>query len=154
MIHNKLDGQPNIYDISPASLQFLHMSAQIECIDKVIRPTFDGKSNGYVILDRYWWSTYAYGRLNMDKKTALAICQVEVMFWRNIPNPVIFYMTRKHTLKKDELNVSIQEKLRKTYKEIVDIQSKNGIEIHIINNDGSIEDTWQEIIKKLQSSNL
>ena len=45
--------------IDPISLQLLHIAAHIDIINKQILP--DLSEGRVVLLDRSWWSTYAYG---------------------------------------------------------------------------------------------
>ena len=58
-----LHHDPAIFGIEapwPASLQVLHVAAHIEAIQSTIMPALrEGRS---VVLDRFWWSTYVYGR--------------------------------------------------------------------------------------------
>ena len=57
-IHHDTTSQ-GIHEVSPASLQILHIAAHVDCLERRILPALiRGKT---VILDRYWWSTVAYG---------------------------------------------------------------------------------------------
>lgn len=60
-IHHNTD---SFFDqqIDPVSLQMLHVAAHIDTIRKRIIP--DLAAGKIVLLDRFWWSTYAYGIAN------------------------------------------------------------------------------------------
>lgn len=49
-----------ISGMSPTSLQLLHIAAHIDLIERTILPGLRGGKT--VLLDRYWWSTWVYGR--------------------------------------------------------------------------------------------
>lgn len=88
--HNLQDFEIN--DLSPISLQALHVAAHIDNIETRIRPALaEGKT---VILDRYWWSTIAYGvasGINLDLLES--IVALEKTVWGNIRPEVIFLIT-------------------------------------------------------------
>src|SRR4026209_562008 len=48
-----------IAKIHPVSLQILHIAAHVDMIETLILPAL--KRGESVVLDRYWWSTLAYG---------------------------------------------------------------------------------------------
>ncbi|KUO51109.1 MAG: hypothetical protein APF76_16580 [Desulfitibacter sp. BRH_c19] len=55
--------------IDALSLQILHVAAHIDTIKNRIIP--DLKAGKIVLLDRFWWSTYAYGVANGINKSIL-----------------------------------------------------------------------------------
>ena len=50
-----------VADITPASLQTLHVAAHVDAIQTRILPAL--QAGACVLLDRFWWSTWAYGRV-------------------------------------------------------------------------------------------
>jgi len=48
-----------IAELSPASLQILHVAAHADAIDRIILPALASGTD--VVLDRFWWSTWVYG---------------------------------------------------------------------------------------------
>ena len=48
-----------IEQMSPTSLQMLHIAAHVDAIERDIKPSL--QRGHHIILDRYWWSTLAYG---------------------------------------------------------------------------------------------
>src|SRR6266487_3071410 len=64
-----------IESIEPASLQLLHIAAHIDAIESRIIPAL--KKGRYVVLDRFWWSTWVYGLLNaVDKRYLQAMIEL------------------------------------------------------------------------------
>jgi thymidylate kinase len=69
--------------ITDASLQALHIAAHLDEIERRIMPALRGGS--WVILDRFWWSTWVYGRAaSVENPTLDALIQAELLHWRDI----------------------------------------------------------------------
>jgi dTMP kinase len=49
-------------NLPPVSLQLLHVAAHIDAIENVIVPHIS--AGGVVVLERYWWSTWVYGKVS------------------------------------------------------------------------------------------
>ncbi|MFH1975317.1 MAG: nucleotide kinase domain-containing protein [Pseudomonadota bacterium] len=79
--------------ISSTSLQILHIAAHIDCIEHKIFPALsEGKT---VILDRYWWSTFAYGMAAGIPKLSLdTMIRLELTEWGNIKPDKLFLIAR------------------------------------------------------------
>jgi thymidylate kinase len=108
---------------------------------------------GNVILDRYWWSTYAYARLHVTREVALELVAPERPYWAALMAPVIFYVTRSTSLKSEELDSQTHGQLDQFYREIIDIQRSQGGEVHEIENDGLLSDTWDRLLRSLSLPN-
>lgn len=137
-------------EIDSTALQVMHIAAHIDSLKRKLLPWF--KKGGYVILDRFWWSTYAYGRLTMSQKQAWKLVEVERQFWRLAPKPVFIYLNPPKSFKSDEIDEKKFNKLKKYYLEILAEQRKFNAEIHVINNAGSIEETLKAITSCITSS--
>lgn len=87
-----------IDQISPTSLQTLHIAAHIDCIESRILPALTkGKT---VILDRYWWSTVAYGLTSgIAKKNLDAMVDLERLVWGDIKPTILFFIMRDKPFK-------------------------------------------------------
>jgi thymidylate kinase len=46
--------------VNPCALQLLHIAAHIDIIESAIKRAVS--EGAWVVLDRFWWSTYVYGR--------------------------------------------------------------------------------------------
>lgn len=133
--------------IAQLALQLLHVAAHVDTILKRIGPTFaDG---GYVILDRYWWSTYAYARDYLSPSQAWALVGVEHPFWEGLPRPDIVYVTRRSSLKAHELDHERHSRLTTHYREVIERERSAGMRLHELTNDGEIDQTWTALLATL-----
>lgn len=74
---------------SAASSQLLHIAAHLDAIERVITPAVAaGKT---VLLDRFWWSTWAYGLVSgADRALLREMIALEKLCWGTlVPNIVI-----------------------------------------------------------------
>lgn len=132
--------------IAPPALQLLHVAAHVDAITSWIAPALE---IGCVILDRYWWSTYAYARLHLDSDVAWALVSAEHPFWLPLPRPTIIYLTRAHSLKEDELDSQMHDQLRGYYCELINRERLAGVEVHELANDGELDDCWSSLLAAL-----
>lgn len=88
-----------IANIDPSALQILHIAAHVDAIRQVISPLV---LNGQiVILDRFWWSTLAYGVANgVNENELWAMIEVELRAWPIAPTAV-FLVTREKPVRKE-----------------------------------------------------
>ncbi len=96
LVYN-LHHNPNKYDIkkiSPYSLQTLHVASHIDIIEQQIKPFKE--EDILFLLDRYWWSTIAYGKLSgISEKYLSKLIELEKLVWGNITPAIIFLIERK-----------------------------------------------------------
>ena len=126
--------------ISPPAMQLLHVAVHIDGIQSWIEPAL---AQGTVILDRYWWSTYAYSRCDVSTDVAIALVLPEQLFWRALPPPIIFYVTRSMSLKSSEVDPRTHGLLDSYYREIIEREREAGVEVHELANDGLLDDCWR-----------
>jgi thymidylate kinase len=82
-----------IHSITPTSLQLLHVAAHLDVIEREIDPLV--KSGAIVLLDRYWWSTWAYGvSSNADQNALTRMIDLERSFWGDLVPEAIFLVER------------------------------------------------------------
>jgi len=79
--------------VSPSSLQILHVAAHVDCIERQILPALSaGKT---IVLDRYWWSTIAYGMAaGISKEILYAMVELERTVWGKHMPDNLFLITR------------------------------------------------------------
>jgi thymidylate kinase len=133
--------------IAPPALQLLHVAAHIDGILSWIAPALE---NGHVILDRYWWSTFAYARTDLRADEAWALVAAEHPFWRTLPHPTIFYVTRTVSLKGGELDPRTHERLDHYYREVIERERSSGAEVHELANDGELDGCWRRLLDCLR----
>ncbi len=146
--HHQAIAAPSPDDIAGPALQLLHVAAHVDTILNRIAPTF--AHNGNVILDRYWWSTYAYSRRYLPVEQVWAIVNAERTFWASLLRPTIIYLTRRTSLKSYEIDSDTHVKLDGYYREVMESERKIGISVYELNNDGALKDVWAALLTVLE----
>jgi dTMP kinase len=87
-----------VHSINSVSRQVLHIAAHIDAIDRVISPALEeGK---WVILDRFWWSTWVYGMADGIPEVVLqAMIDLEKAYWGDRQPTISFLVTRDQPLR-------------------------------------------------------
>jgi len=82
-----------IEHIDPTSVQVLHAAAQIDTLNRVIRPALD--AGRWVVLDRFWWSTIAYGQvLGACRESLTLLEQLALLQWSSLSPMIVFVVKR------------------------------------------------------------
>ena len=133
-----------VMDINPTSLQLMHVAAQFEAIEKFVQPALE--RGEWVVLDRYWWSTWVYGRIfGVERESLRDIVAVAQSGWRWIRRDLIVLVER-------EKEHSVVEKaVVEKYREVAE-----GVQFFCdflrLINDGtveqSVEQVWQALWKR------
>ena len=80
-------------EINPTSLQILHIAAHIDAIEERILPAL--RTGAWVVLDRFWWSTWVYGRaFGVPESSLETMIELERLHWRDVRPDVLFLMER------------------------------------------------------------
>ena len=131
-----------IEQLSPTSLQALHIAAHLDAIERAILPALS--EGTWIILDRFWWSTWVYGCVSGADRHALdAMITVERMQWAGTQPDVVFLVDRSGfpAYQGGEL-------LRDAYGTLYDSE-RNRYPVRTIQNDGPVADTACEILAVL-----
>ena len=136
--HNQPFKQP----LNPTSLQLLHVAAHIDCIQRRITPLL--KQRCIVILDRYWWTTWAYGRASgVPEKLLQKMIDLEETYWDGVRPNFVLLPTRSGT---DENSSAKGIKIE--YEQL----ASRECELHpvvAVDNNGSVEDSVEAILCQL-----
>jgi thymidylate kinase len=98
-LHHDLE-RFSVANVDPGALQALHIAAHIDCIKREILPHL--RNGRIVILDRFWWSTVAYGAANGVKADLLdAMVCLEGVAWEGRRPDMAFLIDRSHPFKSD-----------------------------------------------------
>jgi dTMP kinase len=77
---------------TPLALQLLHLSAHVDNIQATLNTALS--EGATVILDRFWWSTWVYGKLTKCNLKCLELMlQIEAQVWHPI-TPTILLLDR------------------------------------------------------------
>src|SRR6266446_2304791 len=86
-------GKFGIEQISPIGLQALHIAAHLDAITRTILPAIN--SGTWVVLDRFWWSTWVYGRAaGIEPRILDALVSSEKLLWGQVTPSVVFLIQR------------------------------------------------------------
>jgi len=124
--------------INEISLQALHVAAHVDVIQQRILPAI--REGSIVILDRFWWSTWVYGRVSGIKRNTLrGLLQFESAAWgKTRPNLVV--LLDRETPFAEESDLSTWSALRQEYIQLAKQEEKR-YPVELIRNTESIEDT-------------
>lgn len=116
-IHHNYRSEFKVEAINPCSLQLLHVAAHIDMIKGTIRTALD---NGeFVILDRFWWSTYVYGLNGGVLRNELELMiRLEKEVWVSILPDILFLVECDAPLRSDEVETKDWHAKRKLYQEL------------------------------------
>jgi thymidylate kinase len=94
-------GHFDITTLSPIGLQALHIAAHLDSIVQTIAPAIS--SGNWVVLDRFWWSTWVYGRAaDIMPEVLDALIQSEKLQWGRIIPSVVFLVERGAALRPEQ----------------------------------------------------
>ena len=131
--------------ITDTSLQALHIAAHLDEIERRILPAL--REGRWVILDRFWWSTWVYGRAaSVEILTLDALIQAERLHWRGIKPDALFLVDRSG----DEFDSETRTPLRKGYRALA-VNEKGQYPIHRIQNDSTVEDSLVQLLAPLRA---
>jgi dTMP kinase len=91
-IHHKQHNL-DLVGLSELSLQALHIAAHLDHIETRIHPAL--RDGNWVILDRFWWSTWVYGRaLKAHRQVLETLIEAEKIFWAPTLPATVFLINR------------------------------------------------------------
>lgn len=126
-------------DLCPLSLQLLHVAAHIAAIESRLAQAI--KNGTTVVLDRFWWSTWVYGRFTGCDPSALdSIIDIEKRAWGAIKPTKVFLLTRR-VPESFEANAQLEA----LYSQLARRQA-NSVAIQRVQNDGSLEAAKKQIL--------
>lgn len=97
--------------IAEPSLQMLHVAAHVDSIQQRIGPLI--AQGGTILLDRYWWSTWVYGKVGGVPEGQLkAMLAVEQIAWNGLVPSVLFLLFRAGLSVRRELVAEYDELCR------------------------------------------
>ena len=134
----------NLY---PPSLQVMHIAAHAEAINNQIIPLY--KDNTIILLDRYWWSTVVYGKVEGIKESILnSMIELELLFWENVEPDELFLLERDSSLKEEDENLDKWLEIKKEYS-LLSIEENGKYPISLIHNNGVFEEALNKITNRI-----
>ena len=123
-------------EVSPTSLQVLHIAAHVDAIEGHILPAL--RAGTWVVLDRFWWSTWVYGAaFGVPEPSLEAMIQLEQLHWGQVKPDVLFLVERQNGTPGD--GEGLRGKILGGYRELA---NREQIHSHVVmlQNDSSVED--------------
>lgn len=129
--------------VEPLSLQLMHIAAHIDAIQSTFRKNLSSGTS--IVLDRYWWSTWVYGRLAQANPAVLdSMIEIETKVWGRIRPHRVFLVSR---LQKSPTNEDVA--LSRLYKRLARREA-TAQAVVAISNDGSISSTHKLILSSIK----
>ena len=70
-------------EVNATSLQALHIAAHVDAIEGEVLPAL--RAGTWVVLDRFWWSTWVYGAaFGVPVRSLEAMIELEQLHWDNV----------------------------------------------------------------------
>ena len=127
------------------SVQLLHVAAHIEALERRIRPEL--ARGTWVILDRYWWSTWVYGlAAGADRTDLRSALEIEQRQWGRFRPTVAFLFVRD--LPDLKTQPSARVALQRLYLQLAKTQRRQH-PVDIVHNNRAIHDTLRDVVTKL-----
>jgi dTMP kinase len=119
--------------ITPIALQALHMAAHLDAILQTIIPALN--SGTWVVLDRFWWSTWVYGMAaETEPKSLTSLIDAERLAWRDFKPAVVFLVQRATPLRPDEDHTQFA-RLASLYQKLSDSERESYPIVELTNTD-------------------
>ena len=130
--------------VTPLALQTLHIAAHLDAIERRILPAL--AAGTWIILDRFWWSTWVYGvHEGIDPDHLEAIIEAERRRWASVKPSSLFVIDRAEAIRAEHDSESFG-RLRGLYKELA-AREQNEYPIFTVENSDfnqSVEVIWSK----------
>jgi thymidylate kinase len=132
-----------LHGIIPAAKQLLHVAAHIDALHTTIIPALE--SGEIVVMDRFWWSTVAYGKVSgMDPESLRLMIDLELYHW-SLHRPTAIFLLGRSIPDRIEHPSAIHNLLEEAYAELEASETDKDI-IHRISTARTIEESLRDIL--------
>jgi thymidylate kinase len=142
----RLHHAPNshgVISIDATSLQVLHVAAHIDLIKSSILPAL--KTGKDVVLDRFWWSTWVYGKVSgVDSRSLEEMRLLELANWGDILPKCLFLIHRSSPINRKE-SLDRWNRLSVEYRLLAKEEEKK-YTISFIENEGCLSEAVEEVL--------
>lgn len=136
-----------IRNITEASKQLLHIAAHIDVIGSIQALLRSGHA---VILDRYWWSTWVYGRTaGVPVKLLGAMINVEREAWGHTSPELVVLVRRRGPIGRD-VNLTDWQRLQGQYSDLAARENKH-VPVLLLDDPPSTDVACKAIVAALSS---
>ena len=139
-LHHNAPGY-GLGEVNPTSLQVLHIAAHIEAIEVHILPAL--RRGIWVVLDRYWWSTWVYGAdFGVSERSLEVMIELEKLHWGSVKPDLLILVERDDETEDDSEKLHAQ--ILKGYRELAS-KEQQCLRVAILNNESTLEDALNEM---------
>ena len=133
-------------DITPNSLQALHIAAHIDIIERCIEPAL--AQGRWVVLERCWWSAWVYGVCAGGNHQILeSLVAAERRLWADTQPSVVFLVDRTAA----ESDAGRTNHIREEY-EVLANKERGKYPIRRVENNGSIQEAVDLLLEHLSEA--
>lgn len=109
--------------ISALALQTLHVAAHLDAIERKILPALE--AGIWVILDRYWWSTWVYGiEQGISSAYLEPVIKAEQARWGTVKPDLVFMVDRSQAVRAEH-DADTFLRLRRGYQAIAEREKEH-----------------------------
>lgn len=146
-------GRFSVKTLNHEALQILLTAAHIDVIRTTVGPAL--RRGEVVVLDRFWWSTWVYGRATGVAPTILErLLGLEMLVWGRLVPTHLFLVTRRYAGHSDAPGVRAR-RLTNLYHVLARRESLYGrYAISRLVNNGSVVQATEEVLSHLESIGL
>lgn len=131
--------------VNPTSLQLLHIAAHIDAIEGRILPTLS--TGTWIVLDRFWWSTLAYGAASgVPGHSLREMIRLEKFHWGPVSPDVLFLVEREIDTPDDDEKSKNQ--ILREYRDLANREQCSTRVVTLYNNstiEDAIDTVWKVI---------
>jgi dTMP kinase len=128
------------------SMQLLHVAAHIEAIERRILPAL--RAGRTIVLDRFWWSTWVYGKASgMPEETLSTMIDLERLCWGSTLPDALFVIGGSGP-KRDEEDQDAWSTHLQLYRELAAVEHER-YPVHEVSNNTSIEETLADVLSHI-----
>jgi thymidylate kinase len=132
--------------LTPTAVQALHVAAHLDAIEVNILPVL--RSGQYVVLDRFWWSTWVYGLVSgVSRHVLRRMVELERIHWRGVTPLAAFLIRRSEPIDRNE-SKERWNTLNHEY-DVLAERERSSHPVYFVENNGSLDETIQSILAAL-----
>lgn len=122
-----------VSSLSPVGLQALHIAAHLDSIYQTIIPAIT--AGKWVVLDRFWWSTWVYGIASgVEPRVLESLIHAERLMWGSRIPSVVFLVERNVPLRPEQGDAQFTI-LKNLYRELSSTQRLHHEIINLVDED-------------------
>ncbi len=145
-VHHNSKKDFGVLSMTPLSLQALHIAAHLDALESSIIPAL--RSGYTVVIDRFWWSTWVYGRMAGVHSASLdKLIDAEIEAWGEFQPDYAILIDRDSALRED--GIKDWDILRKLYHDLI-LEKKGSYPIHVVRNDSNPNNALESICEILE----